>query len=273
MLIPVNTPSKTHHVRSFEDAIIGADAYLWLDDIVPGNPEILTEQKSDKSSADVLIEAQELMGNLQEKLSQSLCIETETSFSSAAEWALSLQVHWKNLYPHYEINEKMWMHKLQFAKILFLVDACLPALSVIVEGESQTNTDEELKELESFFAKDVAIMVQKMFRVLPLKPSDVFLTSIEVFPSELAKTDFFHWSQIPLVVPLGAKATQFLLGEETKLSLVHGRQFELPKNAQIPFRKALPLFHPNIFYVNQNMKKATWSDLQEVLRLLNSCYN
>ena len=74
-----------------------------------------------------------------------------------------------------------------------------------------------------------------------------------------------------VVVTLGAKATNLLLGRKEKLAKVHGKQFK----ANLSFHGGeklevnfIPVFHPDYLEINPAMKRSAWIDLQKVLEYL-----
>lgn len=74
-----------------------------------------------------------------------------------------------------------------------------------------------------------------------------------------------------VVITLGALATNALLGNKERLSTVHGEFFDksLDLNSGITHKyKLVPLFHPEFLFINPNMKKTTWDDMQKVMKFL-----
>lgn len=68
------------------------------------------------------------------------------------------------------------------------------------------------------------------------------------------------------VVTFGGFATSILLGNDDKLSAIHG-QFIDKRLDDFSF-KLVPLFHYENLLVNPSMKKTTWLDMQKVMRTL-----
>lgn len=77
------------------------------------------------------------------------------------------------------------------------------------------------------------------------------------------------WGQISrhcpsVVASFGAKATSFLLGEQERISKVHGNFF--PRQmANDVYTQIVPLFHPNFLLINPSMKKSVWMDMQKIM--------
>jgi len=74
-----------------------------------------------------------------------------------------------------------------------------------------------------------------------------------------------------VIVSLGAKATNLLLGRKEKLTSVHGKEFkntlEFDSGEKIDFT-VIPVFHPDYLEINPSMKRSAWGDLQKVLEFL-----
>lgn len=74
-----------------------------------------------------------------------------------------------------------------------------------------------------------------------------------------------------IIVALGAKATNLLIGRKEKLTAVHGKlfkntlQFSSGEKVDISF---VPVFHPDYLEINPSMKRSAWADLQKIQEFL-----
>jgi DNA polymerase len=67
-----------------------------------------------------------------------------------------------------------------------------------------------------------------------------------------------------VVVTLGAQMTNLLLGNEERLSIIHGKFF--PRLIGDHFHtQIVPLFHPGLLLINPGMKRTAWMDMQRIM--------
>lgn len=144
-------------------------------------------------------------------------------------------------------------------KILFFVD----------ELKTETLPVEQIASREFLycFEKDVAELFEKMVKAMKLQPGEFGLSVVSLAGSPRVLEEMWEeilWRQPVFVVPLGAQATQALLGTKERLATVHGKFYPLSaiKTREI---QVVPLFHPNVIATNQNMKKSTWADMQKIM--------
>ncbi len=119
------------------------------------------------------------------------------------------------------------------------------------------------------FPPPVADLFQKMVQAMKLTPSEYVLGALRDAAGELAQDRLFeeiHWWAPKFVVPLGALATQAILGSKERLALIHGKFSPLPR-LDIE-SMVVPLFHPSVIATNANMKKSTWQDMQKIMQAL-----
>ena len=139
---------------------------------------------------------------------------------------------------------------------------------VLFIGESIVDSAQE-NEFALCFAPGVAELFQKMVQAMKLTTSEYVLTTLRTPTSEKSPEELFeetHWWRPRFVVPLGAQACQALLGPRERLAAIHGKSFTLPR---LPVgTEIVPLFHPGVIATNANMKKATWTDMQRLMKLL-----
>ncbi len=145
----------------------------------------------------------------------------------------------------------------------------LPILFVGEALQVPVPTEGVLPEFLWAFSPPVAELFQKMVHAMRLGPTEYVLTALRDGSGEKTPEELFeeaHWWRARFVVPLGAQATQALLGARERLATAHGKNFphpKLPAGAEI-----VPLFHPGVIASNLNMKKSTWADMQKLMRAL-----
>lgn len=84
----------------------------------------------------------------------------------------------------------------------------------------------------------------------------------EIFLEYLTKRE------VEVVVPMGAVATNLVLGKQERISMVHGKFFDKEltyKNDQVRQFKIVPVFNPEMILINPSMKRSTWTDLQKIM--------
>lgn len=77
--------------------------------------------------------------------------------------------------------------------------------------------------------------------------------------------------EVEVVVPMGAVATNLVLGKQERISVVHGKFFDKEltyKNNQVRQFKIVPVFNPEMILINPSMKLSTWNDLQKIMEHL-----
>jgi uracil-DNA glycosylase len=116
----------------------------------------------------------------------------------------------------------------------------------------------------------VADLFQKMVYAMKLTSEEYVLSALSDAKGERTAEDLLeeiHWWSPAFVVPLGAQATQAILGSRERLAMVHGKFFPAPRMPESKIQIA-PLFHPSVIASNANMKKATWTDMQKIMQAL-----
>jgi DNA polymerase len=143
-----------------------------------------------------------------------------------------------------------------------------------------------LKEEEGnvvFLPKRQQDLLDKMISAMKLDPESYKLTvGIKCLPksdsltatSKLSRECIGHlWEEILLyrpkfVISLGALATNQIREEKARLTDIHGKFFPLKVENQSFECTLVPIFHPSLLLINQQMKRTTWYDLQKVMRKL-----
>lgn len=147
-----------------------------------------------------------------------------------------------------------------------------PQPLILFVGESLSIDPEAHGEKGEFalcFAPGVAELFQKMVQAMKLTHGEYVLTTLKTLTEEKTADELFeeaHWWRPRFVVPLGAQACQALLGSRERLASIHGKSYfvpRLPAGAEI-----VPLFHPGVIATNANMKRATWTDMQKLMKTL-----
>jgi hypothetical protein len=174
-------------------------------------------------------------------------------FQDAIQWAHSFE---KRLGA--EVFQALVASK-KAVKILFYVDE--------LKTDSLPNEVSGSREFLYCFEKDVAELFEKMVKAMKLQTHEFGLSAVSLGGSPRMIEELWEeilWRGPTIVVPLGAQATQALLGNKERLASVHGKFYPLSaiKTKEI---QIVPLFHPNVIATNQNMKKSTWADMQKIM--------
>lgn len=147
-----------------------------------------------------------------------------------------------------------------------------PSPMILFIGESllvPAADPENVNEFLLCFPPPVAELFQKMVQAMKLAPREYVLTTLRTAESEKLTDELLEeifWWRPRYVVPLGAQACQALLGPRERLASIHGKTFQVPR---VPGpSEIMPLFHPGVIATNANMKKATWTDMQKLMKLL-----
>lgn len=120
------------------------------------------------------------------------------------------------------------------------------------------------------FPPPVADLFQKMVLAMKLAPEEFALTALQDAGGERTTEELLEeifWRRPRFVVPLGARATQALLGARERLATVHGKFYGLDAIPDCG-TQVVPLFHPSVIASNANMKKSTWIDMQKIMQAL-----
>lgn len=134
----------------------------------------------------------------------------------------------------------------------------------------------EQKELQSFLDPQAAILFEKMIKAMQLDFKDYAVSALK-FKSEEDESSYLDYLihevtlfRPKLIITLGAKATNSLLGTVERLMNIHGQfyhvGFKTDKNEYAT--ELMPLFHPELLTVAQEMKKSAWTDMQKAMKFL-----
>lgn len=179
-----------------------------------------------------------------------------SQFKGASEWLEDFKK---------SVGEEIFSHLVEAKKdisVLFYVDELKPEVSV---GESKAS-----KEFLYCFEKEVAELFEKMVKAMKLKSHEFAISAVNLSGSPREFSDLLeeiHYRAPDYVIPLGAQATQAILGNKERLASAHGKFYPLPtlKSKTI---QVVPLFHPNVIATNQNMKRSTWADMQKIMQAM-----
>lgn len=179
-------------------------------------------------------------------------------FTSRGDWSSSQEVR---------LGQATWSAlraDKEQVSVLFIGEALLG--NEALETEIKTIRPEFLLS----FSPPVADLFQKMVQAMKLSVSEYALTTLQDVHGERETKDLLeeiHWLRPRYVVPLGARATQSLLGARERLASVHGKFFPLTQMEGSEIQ-VVPLFHPSVIASNINMKKSTWADMQKIMQAL-----
>ncbi len=176
-----------------------------------------------------------------------------SKFQDAAQWSASFEK---------QLGAEVFQNLIKLKKdikILFYVDE--------LKRETLPAEVTASREFLYCFEKDVAELFEKMVKAMKLEAHEFGLSVVNLAGTPRALEDLWEeilWRGPKFVVPLGALATQALLGNKERLASVHGKFYPL---SAIKLREIqiVPLFHPNVIATNQNMKKSTWADMQKIM--------
>lgn len=174
--------------------------------------------------------------------------------------------------PAFIENRLMVFHEIKNTgiKVLFVGDI----------HKSPKNTET----MSQVFTGEVRDLLLKMIKAMKLTENDYALSLLVKCPVlkdqnlpamvecclENVKMEIAYYKP-QVVITLGALATSSLLGNKERLSSIHGEFFDksLDLSSGITHKyKLVPLFHPEFLFINPNMKKTTWDDMQKVMKFL-----
>lgn len=132
-----------------------------------------------------------------------------------------------------------------------------------------------------FFGLNEDVMLWKMMAAIGLKPEDIYVTNClkccpgeGVRPDEASEKSCFSFleREIALTNPkiicaMGEVATKALTGSSKPLARLRGKFIKYRYQAQHPIY-VIPTYHPEFLLKHQEMKKATWHDLQAIQKSL-----
>jgi uracil-DNA glycosylase len=148
---------------------------------------------------------------------------------------------------------------------------------------SWLTVDKSKQASESIFGMEEDQMLAKMLAAINLSSEDSFVSSVikcgiastvQVQAVHIETCISFLERQIAVVSPdiictMGTVATRALLKVKQPLSQLRGifHDYRLNDNVTIPL---MPTYHPNFLLKNPEMKRPTWSDLQQIQKMLRS---
>ncbi len=173
-----------------------------------------------------------------------------------------------NITTHVKVCSACSLEKKRHDKIL--LDSLSPIRLMIV-GDYCTAADRQ----KFIFGRKEDEMLFKMIEAIGLKKEEVFVTNclkcscesdnqptkdlvLQCFPflaREIAVV------KPPVICAMGELAVQAILGEEQNLVRLRGRFHKYRYFDTLPVQ-VMPTFHPRFLLAHQEMKRATWQDLQ-----------
>jgi uracil-DNA glycosylase family 4 len=123
-----------------------------------------------------------------------------------------------------------------------------------------------LDELLTGFPLKTAELFGRMIAAMKLTPEEILLYPVDLQGKDLSEEVIACAAYFgpEVIVTLGARATQKILKNNDRLSLIHGQFFSREVKG-IGLFPIVPLFHPSIIETNQNMKKTAWADMQKIM--------
>lgn len=142
-------------------------------------------------------------------------------------------------------------------KVIFVSDSFNEKL----EG----NIPEEVKEFESLFEKDTALLFSKMVKAMKLSSEQYVLSAIKYKDQNLIETvlNEIHYYQPQLIISLGVSASHALLNISKRLKDIHGKFYNIKINDYSC--EVMPLFSPSLLNTAVHMKKMAWEDMQKAM--------
>lgn len=116
-------------------------------------------------------------------------------------------------------------------------------------------------------------LLNKMIDAMKLSPNEWSIVHLNPEGEHYPKADFelIATAKPDYVVALGGLATHLLLKRKERLQSTHGKFYKrgLLKADQTTLSfEMMPVFHPDYLLINPNMKRAAWTDLQQVMKKL-----
>ena len=269
-LLSLRQPPKA---KSFAEALCGVDLNLWPKKIQrPVGPEVHTPPTySEKTQVIESLErftkekAESLGSNSVKFTGGEILLKSEPSWEDVTRFT-DMEMLRASLKLDSRFQELVLSQKIPGeVKVLFIT-------------EKFRNWDEISSELQTGFINEVlagfplktAELFARMIGAMKLEAKEVLLYPVEGMAEEDYSQEVMEIAAFlrpEVVITLGAKATQKILKNNDRLSLVHG-QFFPRKLAGTGTIQIVPLFHPSIIETNQNMKKTAWTDMQKIMKFL-----
>ena len=132
-------------------------------------------------------------------------------------------------------------------------------------------------ELDCFLGAQASLLFEKMIKAMKLEANDYMVGALNLVSKEGEKEsylDLLHQEILAtkpkLIITLGAKPTNKLLDFEERLMNVHGNFYKQTiKSDEVSHQcELMPLFHPELLTVAQEMKRSAWQDMQKAMKFL-----
>jgi uracil-DNA glycosylase family 4 len=170
--------------------------------------------------------------------------------------------------------------------VLFVIDRPKDFDTSCFDDSGELNDMDKWQESrQHFFVGEKELMVQRMVQKMNLADEKMVITSIIKCPlqqkSRLKESADICWKNIlheiyflrpRVIVAFGAWSSEILRGKSEKLSSIHGQFYplELHVGQEVIESRIVPLFHPDLLFINNDMKRTTWLDMQKIMDYLSS---
>lgn len=154
-------------------------------------------------------------------------------------------------------------------KVLFVSDC--------FRSKTDNQVDSDFGDLSLLFEDNVSELFSKMIKAMGISQSEYRVSAVTSKSEDDESFLNYLYSEIllfnpTLIITLGAKATNDLLGLKSRLKDIHGKFYDLSLNDESEKSKTfevMPLFSPSLLQTAPNMKKTAWKDMQKAMDKLN----
>lgn len=207
------------------------------------------------------------------RLKQEETSKEKTTFVESLEGSLKENIREK-------IGEPLFEARFQGKENALESGDSLKVFFVTEEMELKSASDEKSQipsELDCFLGPQASLLFDKMIKAMKLGTSDYLVSALNYVTKNGDKESYQNLLQQEilatrpkLIITLGAKATNSLLGLEERLMNVHGNFYKqtLKSDRAVHECELMPLFHPELLTVAQEMKKSAWVDMQKAMKFL-----
>lgn len=177
------------------------------------------------------------------------------------------------------LGEELFLARFGEKRNLFEDSSTLKVIFVTEEifvGPEGAESKEQ-KELQSFLDIGASKLFEKMIQAMQLSYSEYILGALHFRDASLEKHSYLDYLiqeiilfKPKLIITLGAKPANALLGMNDRLMNLHGNLYPVAfKASEESFKcQLMPLFHPELLSVASEMKRSAWIDMQKAMRFL-----
>ncbi len=168
--------------------------------------------------------------------------------------------------------------------VLFIADRPKDfALSCFDDGGEVINLQLKEELQQHCFVDEKGAMVKRMIKKMELLEGRYALTFVVKCPVkdkskvEVCYNNCFnnllheiYFLRPKVIVTFGAWCSEIMRTKADRLSRIHGQffPFELATPGEMLSSVVVPLFHPDLLFINNDMKKTTWVDMQKIMSYL-----